>query len=69
VYHKKGGYTKSLEDELRLAKPQNDDLTDALYIAVSTGKRANRPRLVTNRRPNTVVNAESRFHSRSRRRA
>ena len=69
VYHKKGGYTKSLEDELRLAKPQNDDLTDALYIAVSTGKRASRPRLVTNRRPNTVVNAESRFHSRSRRRA
>jgi hypothetical protein len=69
VYHKKGGYTKSLEDELRLSKPQNDDLTDALFIAVSTGKRLVKPRLLTNRKQRSVVNAQSRFLARGRRKA
>ena len=39
VYHVQGGYTKLLEEELRLSKPPHDDLTDAVFIAVSTSKR------------------------------
>lgn len=35
IYHTKGGYTKLLEEELKLAKPPHDDLKDTLSIAVS----------------------------------
>lgn len=69
VYHTKGGYTKLLEEELRLTRPPHDDLKDALYIAVSTGKRATKPRWATNKSRENVVQAGSRFLSRNRRRA
>ena len=69
VYHKKAGYTRLLEEELRLSKPPHDDLTDALYIAISTSKSAVKPKYVTSGRRNTVVQAGSRFLSRTRRRA
>lgn len=35
IYHTKGGLTKLLEEELKLAKPPHDDLKDVLAIAVS----------------------------------
>jgi len=35
IYHTKGGYTKLLEEELKLAKPPHDDLKDVLSIAVA----------------------------------
>jgi len=35
IYHTKGGYTKLLEEELKLAKPPHDDLKDTLAIAVA----------------------------------
>lgn len=67
VYHTKGGYTRELEEELRLSKPPHDDLKDALYIAVSTAKRPTKARFTTNRRTNSrVVDASSRFHKRRR---
>lgn len=68
VYHTKGKYTRLLEEELKLSKPPHDDLTDAVYIAVSTSKRSAKPRLKTNRKSN-VVQAHGRFLTRNRRRA
>lgn len=35
IYHAKGGYTKMLEEELKLAKPPHDDLKDVLAITVA----------------------------------
>jgi hypothetical protein len=35
IYHTKGGLTKMLEEELKLAKPPHDDLKDTLAIAVA----------------------------------
>lgn len=35
IYHTKGGLTKLLEEELKLAKPPHDDLKDVLSIAVA----------------------------------
>jgi phage terminase large subunit-like protein len=35
IYHTKGGFTKLLEEELKLVKPPHDDLKDVLAIAVS----------------------------------
>lgn len=66
VYHTKGGYTKLLEEELRLARPPHDDLKDSVWIAVSNSQRPSRPKFATNRKRN-VVNASSRFLSRRRR--
>jgi len=65
VYHTKGGYTKDFEEELRLTRPPHDDLKDAVFMAVSTGKRAakSRPSI----RSSNVVNI-SRF-GKGRRRA
>lgn len=65
VYHTKGGYTKLLEEEMRLSKPPHDDLKDAVWISVSNGKRASKPKFATNRNQK-VVNAKSRFLSRRR---
>ena len=67
VYHTKGGYSRLLEEELRLSKPPHDDLKDAMYIAVSTAKRPTKPRFNTNRRTGNVVMASSRFNNRQRR--
>lgn len=53
VFHTKGGYTRDYEEELRLTRPPHDDLKDAVFLAVSTGKRA--PRERTARRTSTVV--------------
>ena len=68
VYHTKGGYTRLLEEELRLSKPPHDDLKDALWIAVTNSSRMSKPRFATNKNRN-VLNAESRFLNRGRRRA
>jgi uncharacterized protein YacL (UPF0231 family) len=66
VYHTKGGYTKLLEEELRLARPPHDDLKDSLWIAVSNSKRPSKPKFATNRKRN-VVNASGRFLNRRKR--
>jgi hypothetical protein len=68
VYHTKGGYTRLLEEELRLNKPPHDDLKDALWIAVTNSTRMSKPKFATNRNKN-VVKAESRFLNRGRKRA
>jgi hypothetical protein len=68
VYHTKGGYTRLLEEELRLSKPPHDDLKDALWIAVTNSTRMSKPKFATNRNRN-VVKAESRFLNRGRKRA
>jgi hypothetical protein len=68
VYHTKGGYTRLLEEELRLSKPPHDDLKDALWIAVTNSSRMTKPKLTTNRNKN-VLRAESRFLNRGRKRA
>lgn len=67
IYHTKGGYTRLLEEELRLSKPPHDDLKDALYIAISTAKRPSKARLTSTKRRTNVVDAGSRFHRRQRR--
>lgn len=36
VFHKKGGHTPALEEELVLARPKNDDLKDTLASAIET---------------------------------
>jgi len=38
IWHAKGGYTPTLEEELVSSKPAHDDLKDALCAAVSTAK-------------------------------
>ena len=38
VYHKKGGLTPELEEELILERPQHDDLVDALGMAMEKAK-------------------------------
>lgn len=53
VFHTKGGYTKQYEEELRLKRPPHDDLLDAVYLAVSTSKRAAKERR-TARRSNVI---------------
>ena len=68
VYHAKGGYTRLLEEELRLSKPPHDDLKDALWIAVTNSTRMSKPKFASNRNKN-IVKAESRFLTRGRRRA
>jgi hypothetical protein len=68
VYHTKGGYTRLLEEELRLSKPPHDDLKDALWIAVTNSTRMSKPKFATNRNKN-IVRAESRFLNRGRKRA
>jgi hypothetical protein len=67
VYHQKGGYTRLLEEELRLTRPPHDDLKDAVWIAVSNSKRPSKPKFATNRKERNVVNASNRFLSRRKR--
>jgi phage terminase large subunit-like protein len=38
VFHVRSGYTKYLEEELRLPKPKNDDLKDVLALAIEKSK-------------------------------
>jgi hypothetical protein len=67
VYHTKGGYTKLLEEELRLTRPPHDDLKDAVWIAISNSKRPSKPKFATNKNDRNVVNAGSRFLNRRKR--
>jgi predicted phage terminase large subunit-like protein len=60
IYHTKGGYTKLLEEELKLAKPPHDDLKDVVSIAVAECV-APLKRDGLGRRTNNVVQAHSRF--------
>lgn len=70
VYHFKGGYTRLLEEELRLSRPPHDDLKDSLAIAVLNSKRQGKAKLLNNSNTNrNVVNASCRFGGRARRRA
>jgi hypothetical protein len=68
VYHTKGGYTRLLEEELRLSKPPHDDLKDALWIAVTNSTRMTKPKFATNKNRN-ILRAEGRFLNRGGRRA
>jgi hypothetical protein len=67
VFHFKGGFSRQLEEELRLARPSHDDLKDSLYIAVANSKRPSKGTAAyKSNRPRNVVNAASRFHRRRR---
>jgi len=67
VFHTKGGYTRDYEEELRLTRPPHDDLKDAVFLAVSTSKRAPKERKSSMTRGNVV--SMSRFGTGRRRRA
>ena len=67
VYHTKGGYTKLLEEELRLTRPPHDDLKDSIWIAISNSKRPSKAKFATNRKDRNVVDAGSRFLNRRKR--
>lgn len=69
VIHFKGGYTKHLEEELRLTRPPHDDLKDSLYIAVANSPRQRKKggNFRTNKKAGNVVDAGSRFFNRRRR--
>jgi hypothetical protein len=54
MFHTKGGYTKLLEEELKLLKPPHDDLKDALAIAVSDCTAPLRKRERTTRESNVI---------------
>ena len=69
VYHFKGGFTRLLEEELRLSRPPHDDLKDSLYIAVTNSKRQGKTKLVSSSSTRNVVNASCRFGGTRRRRA
>jgi hypothetical protein len=43
VWHREGGWTSVLEDELILARPPHDDIKDALAAAVSIAVKPSRP--------------------------
>ena len=47
VWHREGGWTQVLEDELILARPPHDDIKDALAGAVSIAVRPKRSALTT----------------------
>lgn len=66
VFHTRGGYTPEYEEELKLRRPPHDDLKDAVFIAVSTSKRA--PKQRKSRFSNTNV-IHTRFGTGRRRRA
>lgn len=44
VFHTDGGHTSSLEEELKLARPKNDDIKDALASAVAIAVKPGRGR-------------------------
>ena len=67
VYHTKGGYTKLLEEELRLTRPPHDDLKDSIWIAISNSKRPHKAKFATNKTNRNVVQAGSRFLNRRKR--
>ncbi|QXN67714.1 terminase large subunit [Vibrio phage VP41s3] len=58
IWHRKGGYTPMLEEELVLARPPHDDLKDALASAVEI---AVKPIQRGHRRRNNVIQFNSRF--------
>ena len=60
IYHTKGGYTKLLEEELKLLKSPHDDLKDVLSIAVSDAVAPLKRRDNMSRAGN-VISAHSRF--------
>ncbi len=66
VYHVKGGHMRDYETEVRLTRPPHDDLMDAVFISVSTSKRA--PKERKSRHRGNVVSI-TRFGSGRRRRA
>ncbi len=67
VFHFKGGYTKYLEEELRLSRPAHDDLKDSLFIAVVNSSRRPKSGINFKRINKNVVQAGNRFYNRRRR--
>ena len=66
VFHVKGGYTREYEEEVRLTRPAHDDLIDAVFISVSTSKRA--PKERSSRHRGNVISM-NRFGTGRRRKA
>jgi len=73
VFHTKGKYTRELEEQLKLARPVNDDMKDALTIAISNSNRPGNSMVNNNikanamKRRNNVVGGADRFYKRRRR--
>jgi len=60
IYHNKGGYSRLLEEELKLARPPHDDLKDAVAMAVARCVKPLQSRSGHNSN-RTVIKASSRF--------
>jgi phage terminase large subunit-like protein len=60
VWHFKGGYTDVLEEELVMARPQHDDVKDALASVVEISVKPKRSRADSDR-PTNVISFNSRF--------
>ena len=58
VWHFRGGYIPSLEEELVLARPAHDDIKDAFASAVEI---AVAPRRAKKKDPNNVIKFNKRF--------
>lgn len=59
IYHNKGGFSRLLEEELKLARPPHDDLKDAVAMAVSRCVKPLQSRTRTTSR--NVIKASNRF--------
>ena len=67
IYHYKGGYVPQLEEQIMKPRPANDDLEDAVFIAVDNTKPPARGSgTATIQRANNVVVASERFGGRRR---
>lgn len=60
IFHNKGGYSRLLEEELKLARPPHDDLKDAVAMAVSRCVKPLQSR-ARSRSSGNVIKASSRF--------
>jgi len=65
IMHKRGGLTKELEDQVILARPRNDDLEDAVTIAVENCTPPMRRRHSSSSSRANVIPAHTRFGGRS----
>lgn len=64
VFHFKGGLTSVLEDEIRLINPPNDDLEDALFLALIESKTPSKRSSTNHKSQQKIASPESRFGGR-----
>jgi len=55
IWHKKGGWTPALEEEVLLARPKHDDLKDTLASVIEIAKPPRRFANFEERQPSNVI--------------